>query len=264
MASFLEVGEQAARAGGAVLMDWRDRFTAKEKGPRDMVTEADFASQRAIAELITAAYPDHAFLGEEDIEGQQEEAGENGSEYRWIVDPLDGTVNYVHGMANFAVSVALEHRGQIIVGVVFDPVANECYCAALGEGATLNGKPISVSSHQLLEESLIAASFTAGVRPDSLEVRRFAEVLGRCRAVRRLGSAALNLCYTAAGRLDAYWADSVKLWDIAAGVLIHTEAGGTLSHLGGGPYRSDDPKIIVASTPQLHEQLRAVLDLVQE
>jgi myo-inositol-1(or 4)-monophosphatase len=259
MASYLEICEQAARAGGAVLLDWRDRITAREKGPRDLVTEADFASQRAIAEIIETAFPDHAFLGEEDIEGQKAQAEASTSGFRWIVDPLDGTVNYVHGMNNFSVSIALEQEGSMIAGVVYDPVADECYAAAVGQGATLNGKPIAVSNCQQLEEALIAASFSAGTRSDSMEVARFAEVLGQCQAIRRLGSAALNLSYAAAGRLDAYWADSVKIWDIAAGVLILQEAGGVVSHLDGGAYQSEDPKIVVAATPSLHEQLLRVM-----
>jgi myo-inositol-1(or 4)-monophosphatase len=259
MASYLKTCEQAARAGAAVLMDWRDRINAREKGPRDLVTEADFASQRAIAAIVGAAFPDHAFLGEEDIEGQQDQAAASADGFRWIVDPLDGTVNYVHGMANFSVSIALEHNRQMIAGVVYDPVADECFAAEAGGGATLNGKPISVSSCQQIDEALIAASFSAGIRSDSPEVVRFTQVLGQCQAIRRLGSAALNLCFVAAGRLDAYWADSVKIWDVAAGVLILQEAGGVIGHLDGGPYRSEDPKIVVAGTPPLHEQLREAL-----
>lgn len=255
MASYIEVCEAAARTGAAVLMDWRDRITAREKGPRDLVTEADYASQQAIADCIAAAFPEHAFLGEEAIEGQQDESADAAGGFRWVVDPLDGTVNYVHGMANFSVSVALEKDRLPIAGVIYDPVAEECYRATAGGGATLNGRPIAVSSCTKIEKSLIAASFSAGVRPDSVEMRRFGEVLGRCQAIRRLGSAALNLCYAAAGRLDAYWADSVKIWDVAAGVLILKEAGGVLTHLSGAPYRSDDPKIAVAATPELHEQL---------
>lgn len=260
MASYIEVAQEAARAGAAVLMDWRDRITAREKGPRDLVTEADFASQRAIADCIAAEFPDHAFLGEEAIEGQQDHAAAAEGDYRWIVDPLDGTVNYVHGMANFSVSIALEHNHQTIAGVVYDPVADECFSATAGGGATVGGKPISVSTCDQIEEALIAASFSAGTRSDSIEVRRFTEVLGQCQAIRRLGSAALNLCYVASGRLDAYWADSVKIWDVAAGVLIFTEAGGRLTHLDGGPYQSQDPKIVVASTQGLHEQLLSVLN----
>jgi len=263
MPSYIEVCEQAARAGAAVLMDWRDRITAREKGPRDLVTEADYASQQAIADCIAAAFPDHAFLGEEAIEGQKDEASDEGGGFRWVVDPLDGTVNYVHGMANFSVSIALEKDRRPIAGVVYDPVAEECFRATAGGGAELNGQPISVSSCVQIEESLIAASFSAGVRSDSIELRRFAEVLGRCQAIRRLGSAALNLCYAAAGRLDAYWADSVKIWDVAAGVLILSEAGGVITHLSGEPYQSEDPKIVVAATPPLHEQLLSALQAAE-
>ena len=238
-------------------MQWRDRIKAHEKAPRDLVTEADFASQRAIADCIAAAFPEHAFLGEEEIEGQKAESAGEG--YRWIVDPLDGTVNYVHGMANFSVSVALESRRQTLCGVVYDPVAEECFCASAGSGATLNGKPIQVSACRDMAEALIAASFSAGVSGSSIEIKRFAEVVERCQAIRRLGSAALNLCYTAAGRLDAYWADSVKIWDVAAGMLIVTEAGGVTSHLNGSEFTKDDPQIVVAATPDLHEQLLEAL-----
>ena len=264
MNSYLRVGEEAARAGADVLIEWRHKITAREKGPKDLVTEADFAAQRAIAEVIARHFPEHAFLGEESIEGQKHESAAGRDGFRWIVDPLDGTVNYVHGMANFSVSIALEHSGRMIAGVVYDPVAEECFAASEGGGATLNGEPIRVSDCIDLKEALIAASFSSGIAADSIEVKRFAAVVGECQAIRRLGSAALNLCYCAAGRLDGYWADSVKIWDVAAGVLIFQEAGGVISHLNGGPYRSDDPKIVLAGTGELHRQLLATLAGVGE
>ena len=263
MNSYLEVCERAARAGGAVLLDWQPRITAREKSPRDLVTEADVASQKLIREIVWQAFPDHEFLGEEDLPGANTPpgrvAGDPPSAYRWIVDPLDGTANYVHGLNSFAVSIALEHAGRTIAGVVFDPVLGECYTAAAGEGAFLNGKPVRTSGCARLDQAMVAASFSSNVARGSPEVTRFIEVLHSTQTVRRLGSCALNLCYVASGRLDAYWTTSVKSWDVAAGMLVVAEAKGTISNLEGGPFDVDRPEFVVAATADLHRQLVEVL-----
>jgi myo-inositol-1(or 4)-monophosphatase len=258
MKDFLSVAESATRTGGSVLIQWKGKVAAREKGPRDLVTEADLASQQEIQRVIQAYFPEHDFLGEESIPGERR------SEYRWIVDPLDGTMNYVHQLRSYAVSVALEHKGQVIAGVVYDPELDECYTAATGTGAWRNGERISPSECRVLEQALVAASLPPRPERNSPEVRRFLEVIHACRGLRRLGSAALNLCYVAQGSLDAYWATSVKIWDIAAGMLILQEAGGVMTSLSGGAIDFDRPYFAAAATPALHQDLLTVLGRVPD
>ncbi len=267
MSSYLTVCENAARAGGQVLLDWQGRFSAREKGRHDLVTEADLASQKAIESVVLGAFPDHDFLGEEDSpEARADRANasqESGrSEYRWIVDPLDGTTNYVHQLHMYSVSVALERAGQIVVGAVFDPVSKECFTAEAGKGAFLNGRQLSTSHCNRLSDSLVAASFPPHVTRDSRDVALFLEVLTECQALRRLGSCALNLCYLAAGRLDGYWATSVKTWDVAAGVLIVREAGGIVTDVDGKRFDLQRASFATAANETLHHELLAVLSRV--
>lgn len=250
----IEVAIDAARQAGQILLDWQGRISAREKAPRDLVTEADIAAQQAIEEVLLSHYPDHAFLGEEarddGPDGWSADSSQDwivGQQNCWIVDPLDGTTNYVHQLPPFAVSLALWQNGEPRLGVVLDPVSNELYSAIAGEGAMLNGEPIRVSEAVRLEESLLAASFPANVQRGSDEVTRFVEALHHGRAVRRLGSAALNLSYLAAGRLDGYWATSVKPWDVAAGVLFVREAGGVMTGIDGGPFCIDHPFFLAAA-----------------
>lgn len=242
-------------------MEWRDRFTAREKSPRDLVTEADVASQVAIQKLLAEQFPSHLFVGEEECSGDAGVLSHQNisSEYRWIVDPLDGTANYVHGMPNWAVSIALAHHDELLVGTVFDPILNECFSAARGGGAFLNGQPIRGSGCQRLSQAMIAASFSANIPRGSPEIGRFVEMLHECQSIRRLGSCALNLCYVAAGRLDGYWATAVKSWDAAAGVLIVEEAGGIVTNLRGGPLNLERPELLAAASPELQQQLIGVL-----
>lgn len=257
MRDYITVCERSARKGGQVLLDWQGRIHPREKAPKDLVSEADLASQDAIYEIIHEAFPDHDFLGEEDETGNHENRK---SDFRWIVDPLDGTVNYVHRLPAFSVSVALEHCGQVQAGVVYDPIANECYSAVRGEGAFLNGERISVSACDSLRTALVVASLSTGVSRDSPEIDRFLNVLVECQALRRLGSAALNLAYLAAGRLDAYWATSVKVWDVAAGVLLVQEAGGFLTGVEGEPFELLRPQFAAAATAALHAELIVTLN----
>lgn len=261
MADYLEVCERAARAGGDVLLQWQGKFKAKEKGPKDLVTEADWASQQAIREIVLGAFPDHDFLGEESAPGvHRPTLPTNGRGYRWVVDPLDGTVNYVHGLPNFAVSIALQKSDRVEVGVVYDPIMDECFSAIAGGGAFLNGQPIEASDCEQLSEALLAASFPANVARGSLEVFRFIEGLHSSQAIRRLGSAALNLCYVACGRLDGYWATTVKIWDVAAGILILQESGAIVTDIEGHALNIERPQLAVAATPRLHQQMLAMLD----
>lgn len=259
MDDFLPLCIEAARLGGDVLRQYAGRVRYREKARHDLVTEADVASQKAIRELVASRYPEHDFLGEEDADAVAASKQGSRSDYRWVVDPLDGTANFVHGLGNYAVSVALQRGSEMVCGVVFDPVANECFAAAKGRGATLNGEPIQVSGCQAMDEAMIAASFSPNVPRGSIEITRFVEVLHAAQSVRRLGSAALNLCYIGAGRLDGYWATSIKIWDIAAGMLVMTEAGGVISQIDGTELQLAHPQLVASATPQLHEQFLRTL-----
>lgn len=261
ISDYSTICEKAVRAGGAVVLDWVDQFEVREKGPADLVTEADFASQEAIRKIIHDAFAEHSFLGEEQNESTPAPAAS--PEYRWIVDPLDGTTNYVHRVPHYCVSLALERRGELLVGAIFDPVHDECFTAAAGEGARLNGRPIHTSELSELSDALAAVGFSPQARPDAPDVKVFLEALGRCQAIRRTGSSALNLCYIAAGRFDVYWSFSTKVWDVAAGVLIVREAGGVVTSPDGGPFILDDARFLAAANGPLHDQLREMVARVR-
>jgi myo-inositol-1(or 4)-monophosphatase len=257
---YLRICEHAARVAGQILLDHRGQFTVREKGPGDVVTDADEAAQRTIRRIVLEAYPKHGFLGEESFEDELRppECGvssEPRAELRWIVDPLDGTINYVHDLPSYGVSIALESGCQLLVGVVFDPVLDECYTAAAGCGAYRNGQRIAVSACELAEQALVGASFPTNPQRDCIEIRRFIEVLHTVQAVRRLGAASLNLCYVASGRLDGYFASTAQSWDVAAGVLIVREAGGIVTGLDGSGFCLERPALACASTPTCHAQL---------
>ncbi len=250
MSEFMDVCERAARAGGAALKSWIGRFEVREKGPADLVTDADLASQEAVRSVVSAAFPDHNLLSEEEpyLPG-------GNSEYRWIVDPLDGTTNYVHQVPQYAVSIALEYRDEVICGTVYDPSSDECFSAERGCGAYLNGKRLKTSGIQHLSQALVAVSFAAKVRRDAPIIKDFVEVLMRAQAIRRTGSAAINLAYVAAGRFDAYWAKETKAWDVAAGILLVREAGGTVTAVDGSPFRMTHPRFVAAASAELHAEL---------
>ena len=236
------------------MLENMGRVEVRKKGRADLVTEADLASQQVVAETILAAFPDHAVIGEEDTGDVVPRA----SEYRWYVDPLDGTTNYVHQVPHFCVSLALEHSGRLLVGAVYDPVTEDCYSAVAGEGARLNGEPIRTSGVSRLSEALGAVGFPAQVKPDSPDLVLFLEAVKHCQALRRTGSAALNRCYVASGRYDAYWCYSTKAWDVAAGVLLIREAGGTVTSPDGGPFLVETGQFLAAATGELHAELRAL------
>ncbi|MGM0485175.1 MAG: inositol monophosphatase family protein [Planctomycetota bacterium] len=268
MGQFRDVCEEAARAGGRVLREMRGRINPREKSPKDLVTDADFASQEAIRGVLAGAFPEHEFLGEEGGEGQRATtrgaALSDPDGYCWVVDPLDGTLNYARQLPNYSVSVALRRGDRVVCGVVYDPVLEECFAAELGEGVVLNGGPIGPSGCERVDQGLIAASLPAQVARGSREIDRFVAVMCEAQAIRRMGSAALNLCYVAMGRLDAYWATCVKVWDIAAGQLIVTEAGGVLSHVDGGAFDLERPQFVAAATPPLHQELVRLLRRASE
>lgn len=252
--SFLEGAVAAAQLGGQQLLHWLGEVSVRSKGPRDLVTEADFASQQAIAGELLRRFPDHQFLGEEQAgTGNLSPAEALQAEYCWIVDPLDGTTNFVHQLPSFSVSVALFRRGQPLVGVVWDPVLQELYSAQRNQGARLGDRSLSTSGCQDLARSLQVVSLERGARRGDRQLDQFLNLLEDAGSLRRLGSAALNLCYVASGRIDAYWAARLQLWDVAAGLLIAQEAGAVASDLDGNPVDWQDPRFVCAATDALRQ-----------
>jgi myo-inositol-1(or 4)-monophosphatase len=260
LGEFRQFSERAARVGGQILVKHLGKVSPFGKPGGELVTRADLESQSAIEKLVTTHFPQHSFVGEENC---QSLSSTNGNcEFCWIVDPLDGTVNYVHKLPGFGVSVALRYLDQIVVGTVFDPLLNECFSAATGFGATLNDQPIRVGNCQTLAGSLLVCSLPMHLRRDSAEVRRLLNVTCDGGATfRRLGSAALNLCYVACGRLDGYWSSSARQWDVAAGSLIVSEAGGSIRHLSGADFNIDDPQLAACANVELLKQLIPLLDV---
>ena len=261
----LAVCEAAARAGGEVLLDWVGRFRATEKGPRDLVTEADYASQREIRRVVAAAFPEHGFVGEEADTGAGQPAvgaaGHAGAGTRWIVDPLDGTSNYVHGFPAWCVSIALASGDEIQAATIFDPLRGECFTARAGGGAFLNGKPIRTAMVREPSEAVVAVSFPPQVAADAPAVTDFLRILPHVHSVRRTGSTALNLAWLACGRLHAFWARRIACWDAAAGFLLVREAGGAVGRFAADEQTIplDDPAFVAASTPQLLLAMRGLL-----
>lgn len=255
MDDFIQRCQHAAKKAGETIVRLRGKVDIREKGPADLVTEADLASQQIIFEELSGHFPDFGFIGEEDLDG----TGQSGRDYCWIVDPIDGTTNYVHGLDNFSISIGLRHVDELVMGLVHDPVRNETFWAKKGHGAFLNGCRLQVSRTTRARDALVAASFSPKIDRESIEIKRFVEAVCECRAVRRLGSAALNLCYVAAGRLDAYWATSLKIWDLAGGIPIVREAGGQITSLDGGPFQLENARFIASSTPNLQSELVNIL-----
>lgn len=257
MLEYATICERAVRAGGDAVLDWVGRVDVREKGPADLVTQADFASQEVIRKTLLDAFPDHGLLGEEQI--PETATPPQRTEYRWIVDPLDGTTNFVHGVPHYSVSVALERHGELLVGAVYDPILDECFTATWGGGAYLNGRPIRTSTVRELSGALAAVGFPPRTPRDCPDLLVFLGALAKCQAIRRTGSSALNLCYVAAGRFDLYWAFSTKIWDVAAGVLLVREAGGVVTAPDGGPFRLEEAQFLAAATGPLHGRLRELV-----
>jgi myo-inositol-1(or 4)-monophosphatase len=235
-----------AHAGAVGRIDTKSTAT-------DLVTEIDRAAEVAIRGIIQSAFPDHGILGEE---GGDAAGGD--ARYQWIVDPLDGTVNYAHGFPCYAVSIALEIDGVPAVGVVLDSARDERFAAIAGHGATRDGAPIRVSDTRSVAEAMVGTGFAYGGPAVAENLALFARVLPRVRAVRRPGSAALDLCSVACGRYDAFWELDLNAWDVAAGRLIVEEAGGTITNLSGAPYRHSDAALL-ASNGALHGAMLALL-----
>lgn len=247
----LQVATEAARAGGRVVREWMGRLERADfKGEVNPVTEADRQAEEAILEVISRHRPDDAVLAEE-RGGQSAEGGR-----RWLVDPLDGTVNFLHGVPHIAVSVALYEDEKPLAGVVLDVFREELFRAARGEGATLDGRAVSVSDRLDLSQCLLATGFPYDRREHAREyAATLGELLARARGVRRMGTAALDLAWVAAGRYDGFWEFKLAQWDVAAGLLLITEAGGTATDQRGEPARPGDP-VLVASNGRIHEELR--------
>lgn len=267
-ADLLAVCEAAARAGGGVLRDWAGRFAVREKSARDFVTEADEESQREIRRIVAAACPDHGFVGEEADGGPGRPppgaAGHSGTGTRWIVDPLDGTTNYVHGFPAYCVSVAVADGDDLLAGAIYDPLRDECFTARRDGGAFLAGRRLAAPRITALDDALAAVSFPPRLTAESPALADFIAVAPRVQAVRRTGSTALNLAWLACGRLHAFWARQVACWDAAAGLLILREAGGAVGPFAARPdgretIRLDDPAFVAASTPELLAALRGAL-----
>jgi myo-inositol-1(or 4)-monophosphatase len=260
LASFLSTAVQAARRGAAELEGWRSRFTFKEKSRADLVTDADHASQKVVKEALLAAFPDHVFLGEEECVGKtpEETRPPASSPPVWVVDPLDGTANYVHDVPAYCVSIGLWAGGKPLVGVIHDPRMNEVFTAAAGLGAFLNGKPIRVSAVPGLDGGMISTGFPANHAAHALNLDAWGKVMTHAQSLRRTGSTALNLAYVAAGRFDGYWAYDNFAWDVLAGAVLVAEAGGHLTTADGlafDPFRPD----ILATNGRFHAELLAVL-----
>jgi myo-inositol-1(or 4)-monophosphatase len=251
--------EAVIRAGDVQLAYLGQHIRVDKKGTIDLVTEVDIAIERAFRETIARRFPDHIVLGEE-----FEEAGQREStpEYCWLFDPIDGTTNYAHGLPIFCSSLALEIHGEVVAGAVYDPNRRELFTAERGRGARLNGVPIHVSAAQTLIDSLLVTGFHYGVHKDPGELMQLFEAfIRRSRAVRRLGSAALDLCYVACGRLDGFWEKKLQPWDIAAGALIVHEAGGSVTTVDGQPFRSRAGSVL-ATNGRIHTPMVEVIQAV--
>lgn len=253
--SFRKTAVEAARKGGAVLMKhFGTGVKVRHKGAIDLVTEADLRSEKCITDILRDRFPDHQILSEETTYPSAP------SPYKWIIDPLDGTTNYAHNYPCFAVSIGLELNGVMALGVVFNPVLDELFVAERGHGATLNGKRIRVSKTLRLDTSLLATGFPYDIRthPDN-NLNHFGHFALRSLAIRRPGSAAIDLCYVAVGRFDGFWELRLSPWDMAAGTLIVQEAGGKLTDFQGRPLDIYGGQV-VASNRKIHT---AMLDVLQ-
>lgn len=248
---------ETARDAGHLLLEKFGRITTVTmKGDINLVTEADLASEAMIIERIKSHYPKHAILAEE---AGNAVVGDSETEWKWIIDPLDGTTNYAHGYPCFAVTIALERKGEIVVGVTYDPTRNEMFAAEKGHGATLNGKPIRVSATESLSASLIVTGFPYDFKRKEDFARHLTAFLMQSRGVRRDGSAAIDMAYVACGRFDGFWEEGLNAWDMAAGRLLIEEAGGWVTDYNGDPFSIYRPPVC-ASNGKIHNEMLAVLD----
>lgn len=248
-------GIRAAYTSAKILNHYFGNLShIQKKGPNDLVTEADMASQNRIIEVIRAKYPAHSILAEESGYERGESDG-----WQWIIDPLDGTTNFAHEIPFFCISIAFVRANQPQAGIVLNPVSGELFTAVKGGGAELNGRPINVSTQTEISESLLATGFPYNLQDIAQPVsRRFQQCLLAARGIRRLGSAALDLCYVACGRFEAFWEENLNPWDTAAGELIVAEAGGRVTDFAGAPHELDKNEIL-ASNQRIHDAISALL-----
>jgi myo-inositol-1(or 4)-monophosphatase len=258
MHPMLNTAVRAARTAGNVILRHFERvrdLPVSSKGRYDFVTEVDHQAENAIIQLLRKTYPHHGILAEE--------SGQHGSqdEFLWIIDPLDGTTNFIHGFPQFAVSIALQHRGKLDQAVVYDPIHNELFTASRGSGAQLDGRRIHVSRQNKLEGALIGTGFPYRALENMdryLEILR--ELMTRTSGIRRPGAASLDLAYVACGRLDGFWEFGLKPWDMAAGILLIEEAGGLISDMSGGKeYMASGD--ILCGNPKVFESMRDLLGI---
>ncbi|OFW14889.1 MAG: hypothetical protein A3F70_03845 [Acidobacteria bacterium RIFCSPLOWO2_12_FULL_67_14] len=242
---------------GAIQLEWRDSgFHVSKKGATDLVTEVDFECERMCRAIIADRFPTHDVLAEELGTAT---AGPSASRWRWVFDPLDGTTNYAHGLPIFCASLGLEIDGRTEVAAIYDPTRRELFTAEWGSGASMNGRSLHVSDAEGLQDSLLVTGFPYDIKrtPDLVEL--FGVFLTRSRAVRRLGSAALDLCYVAAGRFEGFWEQHLKPWDVTAGALIVEEAGGRITGMDGAPFAPEKGHL-VASNGRVHGEMLAVIE----
>jgi myo-inositol-1(or 4)-monophosphatase len=248
--------EAVIRAGDVQMAHFGGAMQVDKKGAIDLVTNIDTEIERAFRAMVGERFPEHAVLGEEFSQAAQRDAV---ATYCWVFDPVDGTTNYAHGLPIFCSSLSLEIDGQPVVGAIYDPTRRELFTAERGHGAWLNGRPLRVSTAETLIDSLLVTGFPYSVQQESGElIGLFAEFLRTSRAVRRLGSAALDLCYVAAGRFDAFWEQQLNPWDMSAGALIVQEAGGHVTDSAGGAFSSRTGSII-ASNGRIHDAMAGTI-----
>jgi myo-inositol-1(or 4)-monophosphatase len=258
MQPLLNIAVRAARRAGEVIvrgMNRVHRLDIRQKGQNDFVSEIDTQAEMEIIDTVRKSYPDHAFLAEESGASN----GGPDSEFVWIIDPLDGTTNYLHGFPQFAVSIGVQRRGRMEHGVVYDPLRQELFTASRGEGAQLDGRRIRVTAHIGLERALIGTGFPYRANLHWIDnyMGMFKAVTMATAGIRRPGSAALDLAYVAAGRLDGFWELGLSPWDTAAGTLLITEAGGLVTTMNGDEYQQHGN--ILAGTPKVHAPLLELL-----
>jgi myo-inositol-1(or 4)-monophosphatase len=254
---FLPQMQTIAQEAGALLMTYFGKVEIEYKGDVDLVTEADRETEKLIVQRLRALWPQH------DITGEEGTRTKTGSEFRWYIDPLDGTTNFAHGYPVFCVSIALEKNGERIAAVIYDPTRNELFTAEKGSGAQMDGRPIRVSKIAKLAECLVATGFPSQKRHKNPNIYFYHHITLRTHGIRRAGSAALDLSYVACGRFDGYWEFNLNPWDTAAGVLLVQEAGGTVSGLYNAPFQIESREV-VASNTVLHEELSRELQSVLE
>jgi len=261
MHPMLNTAIKAARRAGSIInrasLDL-ERLQVARKGPKDYVTEVDQAVENAVIEILRTAYPDHGFLGEESgLHAASGQPDAEQPEYQWIIDPLDGTTNFIHGFPVYAVSIALAHRGQITQAVIYDPARNELFTASRGGGAFLNDRRIRVSGQTRYHDALIGARLP-GSAMDQAVAPRFAGMLADCASARRMGAVVLDLAYVAAGRVDGFCGVNLKQWDMAAGSLLVLEAGGLIADFEGEQTWMKTGGVLAAS-PKIFTQMLAYL-----